>query len=226
MVTLEWRAEKSGSMPKQTFLNLPEDKRQWILDCAIDEFSAHGYAGASISRIVAEAKIAKGSFYQYFEDKDDLYAYLIERTIISQKIRISDEESEKLAHVTLTEFLRMMLKRMTHEFCERPKILKIGIDLLTHRHEPVYKNIVAKYAPISDDYFQAFIREEKKRGEIDANVDDDILSHMLTGAHNEIVNRMLDTTSQFTPEYIDAWTDKVEYILTNGIYKNTTHDGE
>ena len=59
-------------MPKETFLNLPEEKRNRILDAAIQEFAANPYDVASISNIVRKVGIAKGSFYQYFEDKKDL----------------------------------------------------------------------------------------------------------------------------------------------------------
>lgn len=65
-------------MPNETFFNLPEPKRNRILTIAIEEFARNPYDVASISNIVREAGIAKGSFYQYFEDKQDLYRYLIE----------------------------------------------------------------------------------------------------------------------------------------------------
>jgi AcrR family transcriptional regulator len=65
-------------MPKQTFLDLSEEKRGRILKTAIEEFAANPYDAASISNIVRNADIAKGSFYQYFSDKKDLYQYLIE----------------------------------------------------------------------------------------------------------------------------------------------------
>ncbi len=65
-------------MPKPTFHNLPEDKRQTVLDVAIDEFSQKDFSAVSITQIVERAGIAKGSFYQYFEDKRDLYLYLME----------------------------------------------------------------------------------------------------------------------------------------------------
>ena len=47
-------------MPKETFLNLPDQKRQMIEDAAIDEFAAWGYDNASITRIVEACQIAKG----------------------------------------------------------------------------------------------------------------------------------------------------------------------
>jgi AcrR family transcriptional regulator len=65
-------------MPNQTFFNLSAPKRNRIIKIAIREFADHPYNVASISNIVREAGIAKGSFYQYFNDKQDLYHYLLE----------------------------------------------------------------------------------------------------------------------------------------------------
>ena len=64
-------------MPKQTFLNLPEEKRDIIINVAIDEFLEFGLENASTNRIVANSGISKGSFYQYFEDKQDVFMYLL-----------------------------------------------------------------------------------------------------------------------------------------------------
>jgi TetR/AcrR family transcriptional regulator len=44
----------------------------------IEEFAENSYLAASISNIVRKANIAKGSFYQYFEDKQAFYRYLVE----------------------------------------------------------------------------------------------------------------------------------------------------
>ena len=64
-------------MPTQTFFRLPEEKRERLTEAAWREFLAVSYAEASINRIVREAQIPRGSFYQYFEDKEDLFFYLL-----------------------------------------------------------------------------------------------------------------------------------------------------
>lgn len=64
-------------MPTQTFFNLSEEKQQRLIAGAMKEFSSKSLNDASISNIVKNAKISRGSFYQYFEDKKDLYFYLI-----------------------------------------------------------------------------------------------------------------------------------------------------
>lgn len=64
-------------MPTETFFRLPEEKRARILECAWEEFTRVPYTEASINRIIMHAKIPRGSFYQYFADKEDLFLCLI-----------------------------------------------------------------------------------------------------------------------------------------------------
>lgn len=72
-------------MPKQTFQNLPEDKKKKILEAAKNEFSRVSVTEASINNIVTNAGIARGSFYQYFESKEDLLLYMVSKA--SQKVK-------------------------------------------------------------------------------------------------------------------------------------------
>ena len=65
-------------MPTQRFYNLSEKKRSVIKVAAKHEFSRVLYADASINKIIQEAGISRGSFYTYFEDKEDLLKYLMQ----------------------------------------------------------------------------------------------------------------------------------------------------
>ena len=51
------------------------------MESAAEEFGAHGYDGASLNRILDQSGMSKSSLYYYFEDKADLFATLIERSI-------------------------------------------------------------------------------------------------------------------------------------------------
>jgi AcrR family transcriptional regulator len=64
-------------MPTSTFFALPQERRQRLVDEAIREFSERSYNEASLSQIAQRSRIAKGSFYQYFTDKLDLYRWLV-----------------------------------------------------------------------------------------------------------------------------------------------------
>lgn len=68
-------------MPKATFFNLKEEKRLKIENAPVKEFSRGTLEEASISNIVQEAGIPRGSFYQYFEDKEDAIKFIIQKFI-------------------------------------------------------------------------------------------------------------------------------------------------
>jgi len=63
-------------MPKQTFFNLPKSKQDLLISAGIKEFSRVPLNEAVISNIITTAEIPRGSFYQYFENKEDLFFYI------------------------------------------------------------------------------------------------------------------------------------------------------
>ncbi len=64
-------------MPTSTFFNLPQEKRNKLLSAIKDEFSRVPFDEVSINKIVHAAGIPRGSFYQYFTDKNDVLCYLL-----------------------------------------------------------------------------------------------------------------------------------------------------
>ncbi|MCS0673780.1 TetR/AcrR family transcriptional regulator [Cytobacillus firmus] len=117
-------------MPKVTFFNLPEDKRENLVHAAKKEFARVPLYQASISNIIKDAKIPRGSFYQYFDDKEDAFFYLLNSHVSAYKLHfletlrknngdifdamidfyttIITEEKENL------QFLRNLFLNMTH----------------------------------------------------------------------------------------------------------------
>jgi AcrR family transcriptional regulator len=74
-------------MPRPRFLRATPEVRQTVLDAAVAEFGEHGYAGASLNRILLAAGLSKGAFYYYFDDKADLAAAVLERELARWQIR-------------------------------------------------------------------------------------------------------------------------------------------
>lgn len=77
-------------MPTDTFFKLSEQKKQKILKAAKKEFARIEFEQTSIKNIVEEAEIARGSFYQYFESKEELLKYIIEQHIGDMENKIRD----------------------------------------------------------------------------------------------------------------------------------------
>ncbi len=68
-------------MPRKRFLNLASEARARLLEVATKHFAKCGFECASLNEILAEAGLSKGSYYYYFEDKDDLFATALESAL-------------------------------------------------------------------------------------------------------------------------------------------------
>jgi AcrR family transcriptional regulator len=63
--------------PKQD----PEIRRQQLMDAAEELFVEKGFEGTAVSDIVGELDVAQGTFYYYFDSKDDILCMVIRRLI-------------------------------------------------------------------------------------------------------------------------------------------------
>jgi AcrR family transcriptional regulator len=186
----------------------------------VAEFAEKGYKAASISAIVAGAKIAKGSFYQYFEDKDDLYAYIFTNMIGMQKFGAFEAEKHRLEDLNLTEFLRLVFRRQLEIFESSPELIRISFDFTTLAGEPVHTRLMELYRPAVEGYFLPYIEYEIAQGELDSNVNKNMLNFMLVSVGQYLLSRYQALgTDVVTPAFIDKLADDLEYILTNGIYR-------
>lgn len=64
-------------MPTNTFFKLSKEKQNNIIEASLKEFKRVLLRDASINKIIKDANIPRGSFYNYFEDINDLYIYSI-----------------------------------------------------------------------------------------------------------------------------------------------------
>lgn len=70
-------SDRREIMCSETFLNLNNEKKERIIHAALTEFSKRPFSEASITNIVKNAKISRGSFYQYFGNKEKVYEFLV-----------------------------------------------------------------------------------------------------------------------------------------------------
>jgi len=69
-------------MNRARFEKLDSVKQQTLLECAAEEFAEKGFDAASLNRILERAQMSKSSLYYYFDDKADLFASLLERSLM------------------------------------------------------------------------------------------------------------------------------------------------
>ncbi|EOS7800629.1 TetR/AcrR family transcriptional regulator [Enterococcus hirae] len=65
-------------MPKSTFLNLPNEKKQRLIEILLENFSARHISQVKVADIVEDMAMSRGAFYKYFEDLEDAHTYTIQ----------------------------------------------------------------------------------------------------------------------------------------------------
>lgn len=105
-------------MPTDTWWNLPAEKRDRITHAAMVEFGNRGFSAGSLNVIAREAGIAKGSLFQYFGDKLDMFASICDAA--SAVIREATLEGVDLEREPFFDALRHIVRNWLAFFSSHP----------------------------------------------------------------------------------------------------------
>jgi len=203
-------------MPKQTFFNLPEEKRERIMNEAVMEFKNYNFDMASINRIVEKSGISKGSFYQYFKDKEDLYIYIM--TIIGdKKIEYLTPTLMNFNELNFYEALREMYRVGIQFALENPDYLEIGTRMMRDTSGIMLK-IRDTFSPKGDEMFIALLKKGQKTGDIRLDLDLNLVAKLLISMQMSVVDYYFEKHqdegySMKIMEELDKFFD----LLKNGI---------
>lgn len=159
-------------MPKPTFFNLPEEKRKKIVNAAVDEFAEYGFEAASINRIVANSGIAKGSFYQYFKDKQDVFMHLLS-VIEQEKMEFFKDKRPPKGNMDTFQYFRWMIKAGM-EFNTSHPLLAQAVSRVLFAEGMYYGQTFSDLRERSTKAMKAMIEQAMKNGEVDPSVDVDL----------------------------------------------------
>lgn len=214
-------------MPQDTFFNLPEDKRNLIISSAVDEFSKAGYNTASINQICKKSNIAKGSFYQYFKDKLDLYVYIM-TLAIKEKIRFFSAVTEEFNTLTFLEQFRLLFLKGMEFARKHPLYAALGEQFSNENDESAKSAVIKEGEKLSESLFIQMIENAKKKGEINRSVDSFALSLLLQSLNNAVnkymLNKFGNVSYEHNEEDINSFVDSLLGIIYYGI-RNKNESG-
>jgi AcrR family transcriptional regulator len=165
-------------MPKHTFINLPEVKRTLIEDAALNEFAEYGFDNASINRIVEKADISKGSFYQYFEDKGDLYKHILTR-IGDEKLTYITPALQNPADLDFFSFLEEIYRSGLAFAKDHPKRGRVAFEIYKNQNNPLFKEIYNETMASGKQFYESLLDQAISNGSVDPQIDKGFIVHML-----------------------------------------------
>lgn len=203
-------------MPKDTFFNLPEDKREKILDAAMTEFEENSYENASINQIVSNSGISKGSFYQYFKDKKDLYKYILSLIVKKKLEYITPVMMNPFEHDFFTVIREMNLSGL--EFArENPRYMAIGNWMLKDLKKPFYKELIDDNQGQAEDVYAMLLNNAIKRGEVREDIDVNFTARMIFKLSSELILDEINLNSENWTDEVIGVLDKFMKLIQNAI---------
>lgn len=151
--------------PKNTFLNLPESKRDRILEAASSEFADKGYQRASLNTIIKRVGISKGSLYQYFKNKEALFLYVFEHFTALAKQSVKESVS-KTSRASLMAQITQVLWAGIRFINNNPEYYQIYLKVLFEQDVPLREELIAKVRLFSLEHFGPLCDIAKQQGQI------------------------------------------------------------
>lgn len=142
-------------MPAKLFFELSEEKKSRILHAGLMEFAEHGYENSSTNRIVKNACISKGSLFQYFSSKEELYFYILDM-VTEEYIADLEQTASALSTELFTRIREYALAEFTW-YIQHPEPAKLIIHAFTDYHSELHPEIAARYSMQEDTLFHKLL---------------------------------------------------------------------
>ncbi|OBG99535.1 MULTISPECIES: TetR/AcrR family transcriptional regulator [unclassified Mycobacterium] len=166
-------------MPTVTWARVDPARRAAIIEAAEAEFGAHGFSGGSLNVIARRAGVAKGSLFQYFADKRDLYAFIADMG--SQRVRAYMEDlivrldPSRPFFEHLTDLLDGWVAYYAEHPHERALHAAATLEVDTEARVSVRNVIHRHYLEV----LRPLVHAAKTRGDLQADADTDVLLSLL-----------------------------------------------
>lgn len=174
-----------------TFLNLPADKRERFIAAALEEFASHPYDTASVTRIVAELGIAKGSVYQYFKNKFGLFEYLV--SLATEREMEWHEQHPADPGLGFQDRVRAMVVSGLSWALLEPRWARVGLRAMEQSKEPRLQALRKMQRETGHAYTVGMLTEAVARGEIRGDLDLELVASfvgsMFTGGLMDALTR-------------------------------------
>ncbi len=207
-------------MPKDTYFNLAEDKRKRVIDAAIEEFSTHSYHKARITAIAENAGIAKGSFYQYFKDKKDLFKHIIDLTVDKKLEYINQDMMKNIKNHGFFQLLQETYLSGVRFAKDNPRLLAIGVKLTNNKD--LQREVWGDQQDKTLSFYKQLLEVGITKGELESDIDIELVSRLLSGLNYSLIDIVykdgkIDLDGLVNEKGI---VDKMISFIENGIKKN------
>lgn len=183
-----------------------ENTREHILKAAIDLFSRKGFENTSVESITRRAKIAKGTFYNFFEKKEDVLLYFLDREYSKSEEEIERKLSSKQTFLDQIEL--SIAAYIKHIFPEKEFTKVLIKERIGKIGTGKNKNELHLMQALSQSIDMA-----KQRKEITRSIDSSRLAEMIFALYTMYVIYWTNGFIKTKGECVARIKEAVQYVL-------------
>lgn len=197
----------------------PEDRKAVILECAKRLFSKNGYFATQISDIIEEAGIARGTVYQYFKNKDDIFITLLEDYYAKWEKVMEEIDGElDLANITARHYLEYRIRKNLKFFADDRDLcnilLRMGLGLPGHL-EGVVRRFESRILNVTIKDFEL----GQRNGHVKPGLDLELAANLFSGALLRAAYYYFGRTRKNAAvDDVEKATLKIAEIIAPGIF--------
>lgn len=200
-------------MPKQTFFNISEERRNRILEVAVDAFASKSYYKVSVNSIVEAADISKGSFYQYFDNKLDLFKYIL-KYLGDKKLEYIDEHTVYNNEMNFFDYLKAIYIAGFKFALNNKKLFNISKSIFSN--DDLKFEFVEIARKKSQEYFKTIVKNGVENGSLDKNINQDIFINLIITLNFSLVDYYYEKLLEADDQAIEKIVDDFIYLLKKG----------
>ena len=195
-------------MPLPRFHKLELSKQLELLDAAAAELAEHGYEGASIASVVERAGASKSAVYYYFEDKEDLFQTVLERSIQDALDTVGDEDPAEI-EADFWGVLRRKKRLILEHFAGRPveqAIWRLAMTVRSANH-PHPACIGAMHDEVRRRWITV-LETGRRTGAVRTDLDLELAVNLLLAVDGVLQQNFILEIQGFNPEDLDAQVER------------------
>jgi AcrR family transcriptional regulator len=174
--------------PKRVVLS-PDLRRQQLLEAAVWVFARNGYRHASITDIIERAGVARGTFYLYFEGKEQIFLAIVEG--LYKRVQQALKAVEGTPAVPTNDGPRGLLQlsfRQWLGFYAAHRDLTMVILREASSIDPRFEKGFSELRRLAVEHFAARLQHLQKLGLIRRSLSPPFVAHLWLGMFDEVLN--------------------------------------
>ncbi len=214
---------RGENMPKKTFFNLPEEKRKRITGALMKYFATMPYDQVDIEDVARECDVAKGSMYQYFENKKDMYFYVIDE---AAKIGLEVVKQVNFQQVSLFDFLAEFFDMSWNLMIRNPDAYLLLAKASFYDDSPYKEEIKAIFDKKTKTVLHDIVVSNQKSGFIRQDIPTEIILAFLESTTWGIKRYLLELAktmgcriTELSKDHIGKIRNQWIELLKNGLCK-------